>query len=76
MYSFCTLGSYSFIEDHRCPVVSSLLQHKHNVARHYSQLITGLRNKLKQDSVWFTFQSPVKMGNIRMASEHMLVIAV
>lgn len=60
--------SYSFIEDHICPVVSTLLQHKHNIARHYSQLITGLRNKLKEHSVRFSFQHPVNTRNVHIAS--------
>ena len=47
--------SYSLIEDDRRPVVGTLLQHEHDVARHHGQLVTGLRNKLKQDRVGFSF---------------------
>lgn len=55
--------SYSFIEDHRRPVVCALLQHKHDVARHDSQLIAGLRDEFKQHSVRFAFQSPESTGD-------------
>lgn len=59
---------YSFVEDHRGPVVGTLLQYKHNVARHYGQLVTGLRNEQEQDGVGFSFQSPVKTADVPEAS--------
>lgn len=63
MRSANTSESYSFIEDHRRPVVGALLQHKHNVSRHDSQLITGFRDEFKQYSVRFTLQSPESTGD-------------
>lgn len=56
----CKNSFYSFIEDNRGPVVGTLLQNKHDVSRHHGQLIAGLRNKLKQNGVWFSLQSSVK----------------